>query len=183
MPPNVEPDRPVCAKSGHSPDTRRIGNFDPKRKFPLGSRIALFRAKADRHDVNSARSVFASIKSAVSKPSVNQSKIGASRSWAAVRRPCAHQSRARLVGAANASPARGLRDRMRNDAIRRRLIVTGKRRGCRRPDRSGLFIRVEAAQTALVAVRGRARCRCIGIAGRRRPSKSAADHLEGCCGA
>src|SRR5262249_37417902 len=42
-------------------------------------------------------SAFASIRSAVSKPSVNQLYTGASRSWASWRLPCCCQSRARLV--------------------------------------------------------------------------------------
>src|SRR5215471_20790518 len=42
---------------------------------------------------------FASMRSAVSKPSVNQPYTGASRSWASWRLPCWCQSRARLVAA------------------------------------------------------------------------------------
>src|SRR5262245_23971563 len=48
---------------------------------------------------NSANNAFASFKSAVSNPSVNQLYTGASRSWASWRFPCCCQRRARLVAA------------------------------------------------------------------------------------
>src|SRR5215471_11858952 len=52
---------------------------------------------------NSSNNAFASCKSAVSNPSVNQLYTGASRSWASWRLPCCCQSRARLVVARSSS--------------------------------------------------------------------------------
>src|SRR5262249_24374437 len=52
---------------------------------------------------STSRSAFASCKSAVSNPSVNQLYTGASRSWASWRLPCCCQSRARLVEARSSS--------------------------------------------------------------------------------
>src|SRR5439155_11776588 len=46
---------------------------------------------------NSSNNAFASFKSAVSNPSVNQWYTGARRSWASWRFPCCCQRRARLV--------------------------------------------------------------------------------------
>src|SRR5262249_55551235 len=53
------------------------------------------------HSSNASKSAFASFKSAVSKPSVNQLYTGASRSWASWRLPCWCQRRARLVAILN----------------------------------------------------------------------------------
>src|SRR5215467_788395 len=50
---------------------------------------------------NSSNNAFASFKSAVSNPSVNQLYTGASRSWASWRLPCCCQSRARLAAILN----------------------------------------------------------------------------------
>src|SRR5262249_54045607 len=50
-----------------------------------------------RPSSSSCNNAFASMRSAVSKPSVNQLYTGASRSWASLRLPCCSQSRARLV--------------------------------------------------------------------------------------
>src|SRR2546427_9015159 len=48
---------------------------------------------------NSSNNAFASFKSAVSNPSVNQWYTGARRSWASWRFPCCCQSFARLIAA------------------------------------------------------------------------------------
>src|SRR6516164_4814201 len=53
------------------------------------------------HAASSSSSAFASFRSGVSKPSVNQPQTGASRSRASPRRPCSRHSRARLVAARN----------------------------------------------------------------------------------
>src|SRR5215467_9298874 len=50
---------------------------------------------------NSSNRALASIKSAVSNPSVNQLYTGASRSWASWRLPCLCHNRARLVAMRN----------------------------------------------------------------------------------
>src|SRR4029450_111791 len=55
----------------------------------------------DCPSVNSSNNALASLRSAVSNPSVNQLYTGASRSWASWRFPCCCQSRARLVAARN----------------------------------------------------------------------------------
>ena len=54
---------------------------------------------ASNTDYNWARSVFASLRSAVSNPSVNQSETGASNSRASALFLCPYHSRARLVAA------------------------------------------------------------------------------------
>src|SRR5215468_6275694 len=46
---------------------------------------------------NSSNNALASLRSAVSKPSVNQPYTGASRSWASWRLPCCCHRRAKLV--------------------------------------------------------------------------------------
>src|SRR5262245_41886222 len=50
---------------------------------------------------NSSNNAFASFRSAVSNPSVNQLHTGASRSWASWRLPCCFQSRAKEVAVRN----------------------------------------------------------------------------------
>src|SRR2546429_9531009 len=50
---------------------------------------------------NASNNALASLRSAVSKPSVNQPYTGASRSWASWRFPWLCQKRARLVAARN----------------------------------------------------------------------------------
>ena len=62
--------------------------------------LVLESARAAGH-ANSSNNAFASCKSAVSKPSVNQPYTGARRSWASWRLPCCCQRRARLVAARN----------------------------------------------------------------------------------
>src|SRR5262249_20140994 len=54
-----------------------------------------------RPSSNSSNNALASLRSAVSNPSVNQLYTGASRSWASWHFPCCCQSRARLVAARN----------------------------------------------------------------------------------
>src|SRR5262249_44875748 len=55
----------------------------------------------DCPSVNSSSRALASLRSAVSKPSVNQLYTGASRSWASWRLPCCCQRRAMLVAIRN----------------------------------------------------------------------------------
>src|SRR5262244_1138240 len=50
---------------------------------------------------NSSNNALASLRSAVSNPSVNHPYTGASRSWASWRLPCCCQRRARLVAVFN----------------------------------------------------------------------------------
>src|SRR5215471_8880604 len=57
----------------------------------------------NRSSSNTSNNAFASFKSAVSKPSVNQLYTGARRSWASWRFSCCCQRRARLVAARSSS--------------------------------------------------------------------------------
>src|SRR5215831_8750363 len=61
--------------------------------------VFVLRNKGVGCHANSSNNAFASFKSAVSNPSVNQWYTGARRSWASWRLPCCCQSRARLVAA------------------------------------------------------------------------------------
>ena len=78
------------------------GASEMRRARPEGAKF--FQEVVKRHDrssSNSSNNALASLRSAVSNPSVNQLYTGASRSWASWRLPCWCQSRARLVAARN----------------------------------------------------------------------------------
>src|SRR6266446_686210 len=63
--------------------------------------VLVLESKGAGDNANSSNNAFASCKSAVSNPSVNQWYTGARRSWASWRLPCCCQSRARLVAVRN----------------------------------------------------------------------------------
>src|SRR5215510_15744894 len=75
---------------------------DPSLAFQEGEDLfENFIKRHTRFSLNSCNNAFASLRSAVSNPSVNHPYTGASKSYASWRLPCWCQSRAKLVALRN----------------------------------------------------------------------------------